>query len=115
MKLPHHEQATVSERRVTHYLLSYTHPAGRSKARYFNGHGFSADAWQTFADALRRHAADNDVVEVRHTPHGVSYTVEGELMTPTGKRPQIRAVWFQDLGEQTPHLVTAYPLKGTNK
>jgi hypothetical protein len=112
MKLPHQEQATVSEQKITHYLLSLTHPSGSSKARYFIRHGFSADAWQAFAGVLCQHAADNDVAESLQTPRGVSYTVEGELTSPTGDRLRIRVVWFQDVGERAPHLVTAYPLKG---
>jgi hypothetical protein len=115
MKLPHYEQATVAERKITQYLLSPTHPTGRSKAHYFMRHGFSAERWQTFADALIRHAAENEVVEIQQTPRGISYTVEGALTAPTGRRLQIRVVWFQDIGEQAPHLVTAYPLKGAGR
>jgi hypothetical protein len=112
MKLPHVEQATIAERKITGYLLSPTHPSGSSKARYFSHHGFSTDSWETFAHVLRRHAAENEVVEILHTPRGVSYTVEGELIAPTGSRLRVRSVWFQDVGEQAPHLVTAYPLQG---
>lgn len=114
MKLPHYEQATVTERKVTQYLLSLTDPTGRSKAHYFTRHGFSADDWQAFAEALRRHAAVNEVVETLQTLRGISYTVEGELESPSGQRLRIRAVWFQDVEEQSPHLVTAYPLKGAS-
>ncbi|HEX5547361.1 MAG TPA: hypothetical protein VFX24_08125 [Ktedonobacterales bacterium] len=115
MKLPEYANATVDERKVTAYLLSLTHPVGRSKARYFIRYGFSADAWQLLADALKRHAAAYDVVEILPTLRGVSYTVEGELTTPSGLRPKVRVVWFQETGELSPHLVTAYPLKGTSK
>ena len=115
MKLPEYAHATVDERKITAYLLSLTHPVGRSKARYFISYGFSADAWQILADALKRHAVENDMVEVLPTPRGISYTVEGELATPSGRRPKVRVVWFQETGELSPHLVTAYPLKGTSK
>lgn len=110
MKLPQIEQATIAERKITEYLLSLTHPSGSSKARYFTHHGFSRDSWEAFAHALRRHATENDVVEMLHTPRGISYTVEGESIAPTGSRLRVRSVWFQDVGEQAPHLVIAYPL-----
>ena len=112
MKLPEYANATVAEVKITQYLLSPTHPVGRSKARYFIAHGFSLDRWQELVEALRRHAAENDVVEIQQTPRGISYTVEGVLATPLGRRPMVRVVWFQDIGENAPHLVTAYPLKG---
>lgn len=111
MKLPHYEQATVAERKITQYLLSPTHPAGSSKARYFTRHGFSVTMWHALAEALLRHTAENEVTETLQTPRGVSYTVEGELLAPSGARLLIRSVWFQDIGEPAPHFVTAYPLK----
>jgi hypothetical protein len=111
MKLPHCEQATVREQKITGYLLSPTHPTGGSKARYFSHHGFSAAVWQELAEALRRHAAENEVTEILQTQRGVSYTVEGEMLAPSGARLKIRSVWFQDIGEPAPHFVTAYPLK----
>ncbi len=112
MKLPHYEQAVVAERKIASYLLSTTHPVGRSKARYFLRHGYSVANWQAFADALRRHAAEHEVVEIQRTSRGISYTVEGALTAPTGQELVLRVVWFQDVGEPAPHLVTAYPLKG---
>lgn len=99
MRLPQYENVTIAQRKMTEYLLSLTHPIGRSKARYFLRHGFSLEAGQELADALKRHAAENDVVEILQTPRGVSYTVEGELATPSGDRPRLRVIWFQDIGE----------------
>ena len=115
MKLPEYARVTVAEQKITGYLLSLAHPVGRSKARYLMSHGFSNERWQEFADALKLHAAEHDVVEMLQTPHGISFTVEGELVTPSGHRPKIRVVWFQEIGEQSPHLVTAYRLKGADK
>ncbi len=112
MKLPNHEQATVSQRKITDYLLSSTHRDGRSKATFFHRFGFSANAWDVFAAALRRHAADHAVVEIEDTPFGTSYTVEGTLTAPDGRTPRVRVVWFVERGETIPRLVTAYPAKG---
>lgn len=112
VKLPELTHATITEQKLTGYLLSTTHPTGASKARYFIRHGFSAADWQALADAIRRHAAENDVTETEKTPRGISYTVEGGIRAPDGRTLRIRAVWFQDTGEHAPHLVTAYPLKG---
>jgi hypothetical protein len=40
--------------------------------------------------------------------------VEGPLLAPDGRSPNLRAVWFIDNGQDTPRFVTAYPLKGEN-
>jgi hypothetical protein len=112
MDLPHAEQAVVPERKIVDYLLSPTHRNGRSKAAYFGRFGFVAAAWEVFAAALRRHAAEHEVAEVEQTPFGTSYTVEGELVAPDGRAPRVRVVWFIDAGTEVPRLVTAYPAKG---
>lgn len=110
MKLPAHEQAVVPEEKIVNYLLSFTHGDGRSKAKFFSRFGFSADAADLFAEALRRHAAEYDVTEVEQTAFGVSYTIEGELHAPDGRSPRVRVVWFIKNGQTIPTLVTAYPL-----
>jgi hypothetical protein len=42
MKLPNCELATLSEQKITRYLLNPAHPAGGSKASFFLRFGFSA-------------------------------------------------------------------------
>ena len=114
MKIPNVAQAVVPERKITDYLLSLTHRDGHSKATFFLRFGFTTDDWEGLADALRRHAADYDVTGRDDTPFGTSYVVEGPLLAPDGRSPQVRVVWFIETGESIPHLVTAYPLKGTH-
>jgi len=111
MKLPQFEQAIIPQRKLTEYLLSFSHRDGRSKAVFFAGFGFTVEAWVILADALRRHAAEHDVVATEQTPFGASYTVEGTLLAPDGRTPLVRVVWFIETGENVPRLVTAYPLK----
>jgi hypothetical protein len=115
MRLPNAGQATVPERKITAYLLSFSHRDGRAKAAFFVRFGFTADAWDTLAGALRRHAEDNDVAEIEQTLFGVSYTVEGPLTTPDERTPWVRVVWFVPTGEVVPRLVTAYPVKGAGR
>jgi hypothetical protein len=54
--LPNASRAVVPEAKITRYLLSETHPAGRSKARFFTAHGFSPAQWEVLATALPDHA-----------------------------------------------------------
>ena len=67
MKLPNAQLATVPDRKVTHYLLNSAHPAGGSKASFFLRFGFTVADWQQLAEALIRHASENEVVEIKET------------------------------------------------
>ncbi len=111
MKLPNHERAVVSQRKVVDYLLSFSHPSGRHKAAFFGGFGFSASSWRVFAGALLRHATQHEAAIADASPFGTRYTIEGELDSPDGRRPFIRTVWFVERGKDVPRLVTAYPVK----
>jgi hypothetical protein len=109
MKLPEYAAVIVPEQKIVAYLLSFSHPDGRGKAIFFSRFGFDAIKWQVLADALRWHAATYEVAAVEQTPFGTRYVVEGALMSPDGRSPLIRSVWFIAVGETVPRLVTAYP------
>ena len=111
MKLPNLEDASVPEAKITRYLLSITHPYGRHKANFFQRFGFSSEAWEVLAIAIREHAAAHEIAVTAATAFGTRYTVEGVLDTPDGRRPMVRAVWFIEGNEETPRFVTAYPLE----
>jgi hypothetical protein len=62
------------------------------------------------AAAFKQHALAHDVANTCQTPYGVHYSVEGVLVTPDERNPQVRSVWKIEKGETIPSLVTAYPL-----
>jgi len=111
-RLPHARSAVIEASKITGYLLSESHPAGRFKAAYFRRCGFSPSAWRTLHAALLAHAAASDVVAIVETEFGTKYIVEGDLALPDGGRAHIRTVWFVDLGDDAPRLATAYPARG---
>jgi hypothetical protein len=111
LKLPNYYQAVVPERKITAYLLSPTHPDGSGKEKFFTAFGFSLEEWETLAAALVSHVADNDVTKVEDSPFGTRYVVEGTIISPDGRNPFLRSVWFIGTGEDIPKFVTAYPLK----
>ncbi len=115
VKLPNAERVFVPQHKLTDYLLSTTHPSGRSKAAFFARFGFTRSRWESLSDALRSHARDHDVTLTEETPFGTSYAVDGPLTAPDGRTPLTRSVWFIETGEAIPRLVTAYPLKGGRK
>lgn len=109
MKLPGLEGAVVPREKVEGYLLSFTHPTGRSKAEFFSRFGFRAERWEELRDALAAHAAANEVAKAEESAFGTRYTLEGPLGAPDGRSPVVRAVWFVETGETGPRLVTVYP------
>ena len=111
-KLPHVDAALIPEKKVVNYLLSATHDSGRDKATFFRRFGFTAEAWEVLAQALRQHAMRHEIAKIEPSPFGTRYVLEGALPTPSGRAPHVRVVWFIDTGEMIPRFVTAYPLKG---
>lgn len=110
--LPHIGEAVIPEKKIVDYLLSLTHESGRDKAVFFSHFGFVPEAWERLAHALRQHAAQHQVARIEASLFGERYVIEGEIDTPSGRKPKVRAVWFLKTNERIPHFVTAYPLKG---
>jgi hypothetical protein len=111
MKLPNAHLATVPERKVTSYRLNPAHPAGGSKASSFLRFGFTALEWDCLAEALLRHARENEVVEAGQTRHGTRYVLDGPLTAPDGTVLNVRSAWYIALGSEAPRFVTAHPLR----
>lgn len=110
MKLPLVNEAEVPRAKIVSYLLDPNHRSGKSKARFFAGHGYAIERWEELAGALRTHASQNEVVKQETTPLGLRLVVEGPLTLCDGVVAQIRSVWFIESGERVPRLATAYPL-----
>jgi hypothetical protein len=110
MKLPNADMAVIERAKIVDYLLNPNHPYGASKARFFAGFGFQVEEWPQLAQALRRHGQTHEVTRARETGFGPRYEVEGELIAPDGRLPQVRSIWQHDRGEVAPRLITAYPL-----
>jgi len=115
MKLPSLEGAIVPRSKISDYLLSTSHPGGRGEAKWFMGYGFVAERWEELAEALKQHAAENEVSRTEESGHGKRYTVEGALETLDGRRILLRSVWFIEAGEDVARFVTAYPLLDSHK
>ena len=110
MNLSRAERVIVPQNKIENYLLHLGHPIGGDKARFFLRFGFLREDWMVLADALRRHARENEVASSISDPDGVTYLVEGSLGTPSGRKPRVRSVWLVETGELAPRFITAYPL-----
>ena len=79
VKLPHAETSRVEREKITEYLLSLTHPDGRSKGEFLREFGFRLESWETLQEALRKHGANNPVVSVVESRYGVRYISRGSI------------------------------------
>lgn len=89
MLLPNADSAVIEQAKLRDYLLSYTHPVGRFKARFFMALGFSADGWVELEAALRSQHLTEDAAETDSGPHGQSYAIRAILTGPSwARRPE---------------------------
>jgi hypothetical protein len=109
MDLPNRNRAYVPREKLTNYLLSETHPVGKSKAKFFRALGFDDSQVGQLEQELLAIAHSQQVDEEEATPHGVKYAIEGPLHTPGGNVVRIRTVWIVEGNETNPRFVTAYP------
>jgi hypothetical protein len=88
LKLPNVEKAEVPKSKVVNYLLDLTNENGKTKARFFLAFGFTIEAWEAMAQALKHHAISHEVMKSgERPPFGVHYVIEGSLTTPDGRNP----------------------------
>jgi Domain of unknown function (DUF6883) len=109
MRLPNGDHAFIAPAKLAGYLLSETHPAGQSKAKFFRAAGFDQTTLPVLQDSLLIIAKACEVTQVRTSPHGMKYIIDGSLSTPAGNVVPIRTIWIIDTGQDTPRFVTAYP------
>ena len=109
MMLPNSELAYIPEAKLTKYLLSETHAVGKAKARYFRSLGYTEANADQLANSLLMIAKSEGVSQEAATPYGTKYTVEGEIIAPSGTTARIRTIWVVEPHDKRPRFVTAYP------
>lgn len=112
MKLPYRKNAIIKRKKITHYLLSLTHPVGKLKAVFFRGVGFNEKNIDRLERNLYEIAQSNDVTKTKPSGNskGINYEVIGSFTAPNGKIYSIRTVWEIKTGTKNPSFITAYPV-----
>lgn len=108
MLIPNHAEAQVEAEKLTDYLLSQTHPIGKSKAAWFGVLGYKQSDWQLLQADLTQLAFE-DAVLLSETQYGQKYGISSILIGPNGKSGKVMTVWIIISGHKIPRLVTAYP------
>ena len=108
--LPYADNLRVDCAKIVDYLLSPSN--GRGKADFFMRYGFTAEAWEVLAESLMVQARRFPVVSAVDSSYGTRYSVDGEVDTPSGRKPfpRIRTVWILEPGSTGPRLITAHPI-----
>jgi len=99
----------VDPAKVRDYLLSFEHPVGRTKARFFAALGFTRVAWPQLQRALLELARTGAAEHGAPSPFGQKYVVRGTIQGPAGRTGTVETAWIVLAGEDHPRLVTAYP------
>ena len=110
MKLPDKEKAYIPLLKIRNYLLSETHPIGKSKAKFLRSMGFNELNIDLLKQGLLAIAQIEDVKEAVSSTHGVKYVIDGLLQTPGGEAVKVRTIWIIDKGQTRPRFVTTYPV-----
>jgi len=111
MFLPNADKAIIPEKKITGYLLSASHPTGKSKAGFFIKAGFSLNDYFVVQEQLKNIPLKNQVSSFEESEYGIKYTVDGELQNKNNKTYNIRTIWIIEKNENYPKFVTAFPKK----
>jgi hypothetical protein len=110
VKLPNSNRLIISSNKLKNYLISETHPVGRSKAKFFRSLGFDDHNLDALTLSLKKIAHLNEIKESRKVPYGTNYVIEGIINSPNGSSVEVVTVWFIEQEGSQPRFVTAYPL-----
>lgn len=108
MHLPGVENAVIEPRKLRDYLLSASHPVGRTKAEFFARLGYTRENWHALAADLRVLAEREEATRIDTTQYGTKYDVRGPIVGPMAEAGVVTA-WIIIRDEDFPRFVTAYP------
>jgi hypothetical protein len=109
MKLPFRENAVVPSTKLVDYLLSPTHPVGKTKARFFAAFGFNLANAAEIEQQLIAIAQTEDVQAITTITFGTKYVLGGILQAADGRQALIETVRIIETDTEQPRFVTAYP------
>ncbi|MCY7352028.1 MAG: hypothetical protein LH606_15420 [Cytophagaceae bacterium] len=96
MELPNADLATVTDEKITDYLLNAMHPQNKGKAAFYAQVGYSPANADTLRKTLVGLAKTGLVVETEPTPHGTKYVVVGPIVAPNGRSYELLSIWMTE-------------------
>jgi len=101
--------AEVEPRKLLEYILSTTHPRGKTKAAFFRSIGFTSDNWQELSNALIKHGLEGRASISERTTYGTLYKVKGVIRSISIQHVSLISIWLVKHNEEVPRFITAYP------
>jgi len=95
---------------LKHYNINGGYGGYFLKYRLPDSSGFTQRNVEELEQRLLTIARTEDVQEVIASPYDTKYVVEGTIDTSSGGKMAIRSIWIIETGEDSPRLVTAYPV-----
>lgn len=115
MKIPNAERAIVDIRKLRDYCLNSEHNSGKHKARLFAALlGMGPNDTEALREALLEAVKTHEAQLGERDRRGQRYTVDF-IFGWHNKQATIRSGWIIQANSTSPRLVTAYPLKGSNR
>ena len=109
MPIKNADRAIIAVEKLTGYLLNASHKRGGAKARLLISLGYQTTLPERLVADLRAQHLSLDAARTSPNAYGVSYRIEGEIVTPTGKSVRFCSIWQTDTGSETPRFITMYP------
>jgi hypothetical protein len=110
MKITDIYNIIIEEKKNDEYLLNKTHNEGKSKAIFFEKHGYDLSNKDFFISELLELLKKYEIIKIVNTDFGIKYIVDGEIFSKINKTIKIKTIWFVTLKENNARLVTTYPI-----
>ena len=108
MKLSQTE-TLIAPDKLRDYLLSPSHPEGRTKAAYLARLGYSQENWARLEEDLRQQHLSHEAIPSRLSAYGRKYEILAPVTGPSGLTAWIRSIWIVRTQEDRARLVTLVP------
>jgi hypothetical protein len=108
MRLPNGDRAVVDDRKLLQFILSPSHPHGRTHAHLFDRLlGINLTNADVLRQALLQAAATGDAILGEMSDFGQKYEIRFTFSGPRGVY-NVLSVWMIESSGDVPRLVTAY-------
>ncbi len=109
MKVPNYHNALIPTDKIEGYILSKTHPIGKTKALFFEQVGYTISNRDFFIEDIYSILKENYVARKIETEYGIKYIVKGNVGERFGKPVAVTTIWLIEEGSSIPRFITAYP------
>ena len=109
MKVPNYHNAHIPTDKIEGYILSKTHPIGKTKALFFEQIGYTIENKDLFIEDIYSILKENSVARKVENDFGIKYIVKGKVGERFGKPVAVITIWLIEEGASNPRFITAYP------